>query len=151
MDRMKTLGKYALWVILFWILSDILIYFGLNTTYKDIEARSEIPAGIEVVQMQATTVNGRVTLKVDDETLSGKYIKIDLYSSTGVNVGTKYLEIGNLTAEEVKEIETYFKIAEVKSYEISIVDEMGQNTEGFMDTALSALSAIVLVIKFLIL
>ena len=102
------------------------------------------------MQMQATTVNGRVKLKVDDETLSGKYIKIDLYSSTGVNIGTKYLEIGNLTTEEVKEIETYFKIAEVKSYEISIVDEMGESTEGFMDTALSALSALVLVIKLLI-
>ena len=151
MDRMKTFGKYALWLILFWILSDILIYFGVNTTYKDIEARSEVPAGIEVVQMQATTVNGRVKLKVDDETLSGKYIKIDLYSSTGVNIGTKYLEIGNLTTNDVKKIETYFKIAEVKSYEISIVDEIGESTEGFMDTALSAISTIVLLIKLLVL
>ena len=40
MDRMKTFAKYAIWVILFWILSDILIYYGINTTYKTISRRN---------------------------------------------------------------------------------------------------------------
>ena len=147
MNRMKTLFKYGLWIVLFWILSDILIYFGINSTYKDIEQKGETPAGIEIIQMQATTVNGRTKLKINDSELSGKYIKLDLYSSTGVDLATQYIEIGNV--KESKEIETYFKISEVKSYEITVVDEMGESTEGFMDTALSTLSVLGILIKVL--
>ena len=150
MSRMKTLAKYAIWVILFWIFSDILIYIGINSTYKTIRQKGETPAGIEIVQMQATTVNGRTKLNVKDASLSGKFIKIDLYSSTGVNLATQYLEIGSLNENETKEIETYFKISEVDSYEITVVDEMGKSTEGFMDTALSTLTIIVTLIKLLL-
>lgn len=149
MDRMKSFAKYAIWIILFWILSDILIYFGINSTYKDIKQRGETPTGVEIIQMQATTVNGRVKIKVNNIELSGKFLKIDLYSSTGVNLGTQYLEIGNV--KESKEIETYFKISEVKSYEITVVEEIGESTEGFMDTALSTLSVLVVLIKFFVL
>ena len=147
MERMKTFGRWALFLILFWILSDILIYVGINSTYKDIPHRGEIPTGIEVVQMEATKVNGRVKIKLNDTSLSKKFIKIDLYSEHGINLGTQYLEIGNIKAKESKEIETYFKISEVKSYEMSVVDEKGESTEGFMDTAMSALSIIGIVIK----
>ena len=48
-----------------------------------------------------------------------------------------------------EEIETYFKISEVKSYEITVVEEKGESTEGFMDTALSTLTIIGIVIKLL--
>jgi len=147
MDRVKTFAKYAIWLILFWILSDILIYVGINSTYKDIEQREEIPSGIEVVQMEATSVNGRMKLKANDVALSGKYLKVDLYSSTGINLGTQYIELGEIKENKSKEFETYFKISEVKSYEITVVDEVGQNTEGFMDTALSALTVLVTLVK----
>ena len=30
MDRVKTFAKYAIWLILFWVLSDILIYYGIK-------------------------------------------------------------------------------------------------------------------------
>lgn len=150
MSRMKTFAKYAIWLILFWILSDILIYLGINSTYKDIDKKGKIPTGIEVVEMQATTVNGRTKIKINDANLSGKFLKIDLYSSTGVNLGTQYLEIGKIRENESKEIETYFKISEVKSYEITVVEEMGQSTEGFMDTALSALTVLGILIKALV-
>lgn len=145
MERVKTLGKYALWIILFWIISDILIYFGINSTYKDIPQRGEIPNGVEVVQMQATKVNGRIKLNVTDPALSVKFLKIDLYSSTGVNLGTQYIEFGNV--KESKEIETYFKISEVKSYELTIVEEMGQSSVGFMDTALSLMTVFGMLVK----
>ena len=148
MDRMKTFAKYAIFIILFWILSDILIYVGINSTYKTIKQRGEIPNGIEIVQMQATKVNGRVKVKINNPELAGKFIKLDLYSSTGLKLATQYIEIGSMN--ENKEIETYFRISEVKSYEITIVDEMGQSTEGFMDTALSALTVLGIVIKLLL-
>ena len=148
MDRLKTLAKYAIWVILFWILSDILIYFGLNSTYKDREPRREIPVGIEIVQMQTTKVNGRVTVKVTNNEIKEKFLKIDLYSSTGVNLGTQYIALNS--TDENNEIETYFKISDVKSYEVSIVDEMGESSEGFMDTALSALTILGILIRILV-
>ena len=148
MDRVKTFAKYAIWVILFWILSDILIYLGVNSTYKDREPRGEIPAGIEIVQMQTTKVNGRVTVKVTDNEMRERFLKIDLYSSTGVNLGTKYIALAS--ANENDEIETYFKISDVKSYEVSVVDEMGESSEGFMDTALSTLTILGILIKFFV-
>lgn len=149
MKRMKTFAKYAIWVILFWVFSDILIYLGINSTYKDIKQNGEIPGGIEIVQMEATTVNGRAKIRINDTSLSGKFVMIDLYSSTGVKLGTKYMEIGNIKENENKEIEAYFKISEVKSYEITVVEEMGQSTEGFMDTALSTLTVLGILIKIL--
>ena len=147
MDRMKTFAQYAIWIILFWILSDILIYFGLNSTYKDIEQKGETPEGIEIIQMQATKVNGRVKVKVANKELNTKFLKIDLYSSTGVNLGTKYIELNS--SDKDNEIETYFKIAEVKSYEMTVVDDAGNSTDGFMDTALSTLSILGILIKVL--
>lgn len=149
MGTMKKFAKYVIFIILFWILSDVLIYVGINSTYKTIPNRTEIPSGIEVAQMQSTAVNGRTKINVKDAALSGKFIKIDLYSSTDVNLGTQYIEIGDVKENEVKEIETYFKISGVDEYEVSISDEMGNTTEGFMDTALSALSILGILIKVL--
>jgi len=148
MSKMKTFANYAIWIILFWILSDILIYFGINSTYKDIEQRGETPVGIEIIEMQATKVNGRAKIKLTDNQLNGKFLKLDLYSSTGVNLATQYIELSNL--DKNNEIETYFKISEVKSYEIAVVEEMGESTEGFMDTALSTLTVLVMLIKLLV-
>lgn len=149
MNRMKTFAKYVIWLILFWLLTDILIYFGINSTYKNIRQRGDISEGIEIIQMQATAVNGRAKIKINNTALSGKVIKLDLYSSTEVNLGTQYLEIGNVKENESKEIETYFKFSGVDFYEINVVEEMGNSTEGFMDTALSTLSILGILIKLL--
>lgn len=149
MDRMKTFAKYVIWIILFWIFSDILINIGINSTYKDIKANAQIPNGIQVEQVQATAVNGRIKIKVDSS-LSGKYIKLNLYSKNDNILGTQYIEIGKIEENQLKDIETYFKISEVNSYNIEITDEMGKSTEGFMDTALSTLTILVMAIKLFI-
>mgnify|MGYP004528925975 CR=1 FL=1 len=149
MDRIKTFAKYAIWIILFWIFSDILINVGINTTYKDVQAKEAIPQGIEIQQMQATKVNGRMRIAVRDQSLSGKYLKISLYSDIGNELGVEYLEIGDLKENEIKSIEKYFKIVDVKSYEVSVVDEKGESSEGFMDTAMSAITIIMTVLKIL--
>jgi len=150
METMKRFAKYAIFLILFWILSDFLIQVGIDSTYKSIKQKGTTPNGIEIVQMQATAVNGRTKIKVTDKELSGKFLKIDLYSSTGVKLGTQYMEIGNIRTAEGKELETYFRISEVKSYEVTVVEEMGESTEGFMDTALSTITVIVTVIKLFV-
>ena len=40
MDRMKTFLKYALWGILFFIFSEIIINVGLNSSYKNMECKN---------------------------------------------------------------------------------------------------------------
>lgn len=149
MNRVKTFAKYALWIILFWIFSDILINIAINTTYKNINRIGEIPNGIQVIEMEATAVNGRIKLIVNNTQLSGKYVKINLYSDLENLLGTQYLSIGNISEGEQKEISTYFKIPEVKKYEITIEDVEGKSTEGFMDTAMSTITMIISAIQLL--
>ena len=136
MSRLKTFAKYVVWIILFWILSDILIYYGINSTYKDIKNKTEIPNQVEVKEAEATKVNGRINgivVNNEENDLSGKYLKIDLYADSGSLLATEYEEIGNLRANEVKSFETYFKMQDVKEYEISVVDEKQETTsEVFM-------------------
>ena len=131
MDRIKTFAKYAIWLILFWLLSDALIYYGINSTYKDIKMKSEMPNQISIENAEATKVNGRIKGNVynsEENDLSGKYLKIDLYAESGNLLGTNYLDIGNLRANENKSFETYFKVQDVKSFDISVADEKVEET-----------------------
>ncbi len=151
MDTVKTFVKYIIWIILFWILSDFLINVGLKTTYKEMQKIGQIPSGIQVKEIKSTAVNGKINLIVNSTSLSGKFIKVDLYSSKDNLLGTQYLDIGEIKENQTKEIDTYFKISDVKKYEISVTDEKGESSEGFMDTAMSTLTVLLSVIRLLIL
>ena len=131
MSRLKTFAKYAIWIILFWILSDILIYYGVNSTYKNLKIKNEIPSQVTIKNAEATKVNGRIKGTIankEDSNMSGKYLKIDLYSDSGNLLATEYEEIGNLRVNEVKSFEIYFKMQDVKQYEVNIVDEKIEET-----------------------
>lgn len=121
MDRVKTLFKYALWLVLFIIFSNFLINVGLNSTYKPIERKDNVEQ-VNIYQAEATLVNGRIRglIKNTNGELSGKYVKIDFYSERDVLLGSNYVQIGN---EEEQSLEVLFKQDDVKSYEISIVDQ----------------------------
>ena len=83
MSTLKTFAKYAIWLILFWVLSDILIYYGINSTYKAISNKGENPKQVTINSAEATKVNGRIIGKVsndEENDLSGKFLKIDLYA-----------------------------------------------------------------------
>ena len=139
MDTVQTFVKYIIWIILFWILSDFLINVGLKTTYNEMQKIGQIPSGIQVKEIKSTAVNGKINLIVNSTSLSGKFIKVDLYSSKDNLLGTQYLDIGEIRENQTKEIDTYFKISDVKKYEIFVTDEKGESTEGFMDTVLSTI------------
>lgn len=137
MSTLKTFAKYAIWLILFWVLSDILIYYGINSTYKAISNKGENPKQVTINSAEATKVNGRIIGKVsndEENDLSGKFLKIDLYAENGNLLATEYEEIGNLRANEVKSFETYFKMQDVKSYEITVVDQKEESSEGVFMT-----------------
>ena len=150
MDTVKTFIKYIIWIILFWILSDFLINVGVKSTYKEMQKVEQIPSGIQVKEIKSTAVNGKINLIVNSTNLSGKFIKVDLYSSKDNLLGTQYLEIGEIKENQTKEIDTYFKIADVKKYEIFVTDEKGESTEGFMDTAMSTITILLSTIRLLL-
>ena len=137
MSTLKTFAKYAIWLILFWVLSDILIYYGINSTYKAISNKGENPKQVTINSAEATKVNGRIIGKVsndEENDLSGKFLKIDLYAENCNLLATEYEEIGNLRANEVKSFETYFKMQDVKSYGITVVEQKEENTDGVFMT-----------------
>lgn len=150
MDTVKTFVKYIIWIILFWILSDFLINVGLKTTYNEMQKIGQIPSGIQVKEIKSTAVNGKINLIVNSTSLSGKFIKVDLYSSKDNLLGTQYLDIGEIRENQTKEIDTYFKISDVKKYEIFVTDEKGESTEGFMDTAMSTITILLSTIRLLL-
>lgn len=131
MERLKTLFKYALWLVLFIIFSEFLINVGLNSTYKKIDRKDNIEQ-VNIYQAEATKVNGRIRgiiTNSESEDLSGKYIKIQLFSKRDVFLGEKYIEINQLEDNETQNFELLFKVQDVNYYTVDIVDEKPETEE----------------------
>lgn len=125
MDRMKTLLKYALWIILFYIFSNLMIYLNIETTYQNIGRKDNIEQ-ITIYQAQATKINGRIKGTIynnAENKITNKYLKIDLYSERDNYLGSKYIDVSNMRDNETREFEIYFKVQDVEYYEIKFTDE----------------------------
>lgn len=126
MARMKTFFIYFLLVVLFFVYSQIMIYIGIKTTYKekDVEIETTIPME---AQVKATSINGIANVKIKnttDKDIEGKYIKLECYSKHDILMGTKYIQINKIEENKEKEFEIKFKYNKVEKAIISIVDEM---------------------------
>ena len=98
MDKIKKYAMYFILVIAFFILSDFLIYVGLNSSYRDIQRQDSIEE-VSIYQAEATKVNGRIRGIIQNfngEDLNGKYVEIDLYSKRDVYLGRKYIQLNDL-------------------------------------------------------
>lgn len=125
MDRMKTLLKYALWVILFYIFSNLMIYLNLETTYQNIGRKDNL-SQVTVYQAQATKINGRIKGTIYNNTenkIENNYLRIDLYSERDNYLGSKYIDVSNMRDKETREFEIYFKVQDVDYYEMKFTDE----------------------------
>lgn len=125
MDRMKTLLKYVLWLILFYIFSNLMIYMNIETTYQNIGRKDNI-SQVTVYQAQATKINGRIKGKIynnAENKITNKYLRIDLYSERDNYLGSKYIDVSNMRDNETREFEIYFKVQDVDYYEIKFTDE----------------------------
>lgn len=125
MDRVKTLLKYAVWVLAFIVLSEFLINVGLNSTYKKINRKDNIEQ-VNIYQAEATLVNGRIRGTItnsEPEELNGKYVRIDFYSKRDVFLGRRYIEVNDLAQNGTMSFEVFFKLKEVGSYEVVITDK----------------------------
>lgn len=125
MDRLKTFLIYALCVIGFFIFSEVIINVGLNSSYKDMQAKGNIEQ-VQITQAQSTLINGRIKgiiRNTNNEDLYGKYIKIDIYSERDVLLGSKYYEIKNFGEDGIQNFELYYEAQYSKYYDVSISNE----------------------------
>ena len=119
MKRLKTFAIYLLVLVLFFIFSRILIFIGLNNTYKNIEIKQPIPEGLSISSAKATSVNGEVKGKISEE-LNSKYVKFNFYTDIDTLAGSYYITPSEL---ENGNFEFYFKLNYIKSYSIELTDE----------------------------
>ena len=137
MDTMKTFFKYAILIIAFYIFSEIMINVNIESTYKNIGIKDNLEQ-ITIYQAEATKVNGRIKGEIHNNLankITNKYIRIDLYSERGNLLGSKYIDVSNIRKDETRNLEVYFKVQDVKYYEIKFVDEKeeGEILEIFKD------------------
>lgn len=123
MDKMK---KYILYIVLilgFALFSNFLIAVGINSNYKPMERKEDSISQVNIYQAESTKVNGRIRgiINNKDNKIQEKYVKLDLYSSRDVNMGSNYIEID----QEKEEIpfEVFFKLNNVSYYKVSLVNE----------------------------
>jgi len=125
MDRMKTLAKYVIWIVLFYIFSNLMIYLNIESTYQNIGRKDNLPQ-VTVYQAQATKINGRIKGSIynsEAHKITNKYLRIDLYSERDVFLGSKYIDVSAMRDSETRNFEEYFKVQDVDYYEMKFVDE----------------------------
>lgn len=128
MARMKTFFIYFLLVVLFYIFSQVVIYFTLDTMFKYKTVVVKTPIKMET-ELQASSVNGFIKGKIINDTeniIKNKYLEIKFYSKNDILMGTKYVEIDELNAKEEKEFEVHFKFNKVEKAEVDIINEKPQ-------------------------
>lgn len=125
MDRMKTLAKYVIWLVLFYIFSNLMIYLNIESTYQNIGRKDNLPQ-VTVYQAQATKVNGRIKGSIynsEANKITNKYLRIDLYWERDVFLGSEYIDVSTMRDSETRNFEEYFKVQDVDYYEMKFVDE----------------------------
>ncbi len=131
MSAFSTPQKIIIWISILvgvFVLSDFLIYVGLNSTYKDI-VREDNNSQIVVYQADATYVNGRIRGMIKNTSdIKDKYLKIELYSKRDVLLGKSYIEIKDADSE-IQPFELLFRAKDVASYQIETVKEKEPGTE----------------------
>ena len=119
MDRIKQISLYIVWIILFFLISNFLIYVGLNSTYKDI-SRIDTNENIKIYQAEATKTDGRIRGIIENENTLGKDLKVKLYSKNGVKLSEKHIQ---LTSENIQNFELIFDTDNVKAYNLELVSQ----------------------------
>ena len=125
MSKLKKFFKYILLLVAFMIFSELIINVGLNSSYKKIQRKDNIPQ-VEMKQAEATLVNGRMkgTIKNSNEDfLTNKFVQVELFSKRDVLVGRKYIPITTTEVTRTQDFEFYFELKDVTSYKVSIVNE----------------------------
>ena len=122
MKELKKYAKYVLWLVLFYFLTNFLIFVGFNANYKSINVK-EVPSQVKIQKAEATKSQVRVygTVKNQDN-LNGKFIKLSVYNADNEEIATEHLKIENLKSDEEKNFRFTSTANGVTSCEVNIVD-----------------------------
>jgi hypothetical protein len=128
MDRMKTFFLYFLGIVGFMMLSYILEDGLIENMYVKMQGdvlATQNGIYIDEVSGKASNVNGFMQFRVSNssENNNKEYIKLDLYSKQGLLASTKYIEITDLNPGSTKTYQVKFKGTEIRTYNISVIDE----------------------------
>lgn len=127
MNRMKTFFKYTLMLILFYIFSNILIFFCLASMYDNIDLKGSLPNMIQIDIANATLVNGQIKGSINNNSdIYDKYLKFDFYTDIDSLAGTKYIKVSDINSNNFN---FYFKLDHIESYSVEIVDEAKNSDE----------------------
>lgn len=129
MDKLKKFFMYALLIIAFYIFSQIMISFAINTRYSEIESKSN--NSDVIVFAKAAGVAGIANVRIlgiEENAIEGKYIKLDCYSKDNILLGTKYIETGKVEKGNYKDYEIRFNYTRVKKVEADLVDTIPEET-----------------------
>ena len=126
--RMRVFLCYLLIFVVFFIFSDVMIYFYTKSLYQPMDSYeiNVTEPEVTVTLAEATTMNGNIkgTIKnTTNETIENEYLKFEFFTQRDVNVGVKYLEIDRLEPGEEKKYEMGFRYENVTSVEISKATE----------------------------
>ena len=127
MSTMKKFLKYFLVFIAFFFLSGYASMKIMKSTYKDREFNLDFNSPkLEISEFKSTKMNGYINGKLynnTDSKLTGKYLKADFFNARGNNVGTRYIEIGDLNPGESFDINEKFNIDNVENVKLSFIDQ----------------------------
>lgn len=135
MKRLKTFLTYLLLIVGFFLVSRFLEYALIKDMYYDMTGNvkgdfiynsQNVFIDINVLEAKSTRVNGYVNMKIfnaSDTDIELAYLKVDLYSKSGVLGISKYMEVNNLKAGETRDYTLRFEGKYIKTYDISMQNE----------------------------
>lgn len=134
MARLKTFFIYLLILVAFYIVSSLLAYWYIQSTYSPIGRHVIENANIQVkiTDAQATFVNGYVSGTITNtstETVSSKYIKFDLISERGNKILSKYVQINEIKPGETQNFKMNFRAENIAESYVEITDTAEQNED----------------------
>ena len=139
MARMKTFLIYLLILVAFYIISSILAYWYIQSTYSTIGSHVIENTNMPNVQVaiddaEATLVNGYVSgtiTNTSEEAINTKYIKFDLFSERGNKILSKYVQIDNLNTGEMQNFKMNFRAENIANCYAEVTDtvEKTENTQ----------------------
>lgn len=126
MSRMKTLFKYFLWFVLFYVFSNIIMYLNIRSLMQEIKTGDIEFQNPQVVveEAKASKVNAVIKGKIKntEQDINYKYIRIDLLSERGNILNSKFINVTDLKNKEEMEFSIRTNTENVKGYKIVLTD-----------------------------
>ena len=131
MDRMKTFLTYALLIIGFFILSNILedglllaMYSKISGTFDGYYEEINDSLSIKDTIAKACNINGYLNFDLINSTesyIDKAYMKVDLYNKQNLLADTEYIEILEMQPGDSKNYNIKFKANNIEKFNISII------------------------------